>query len=523
MKNSFFLQKLCLLACLLCWLPNTAGAVLIKEKHTMLFAPENPDAPISRTYLNGSGSTQQGGTSNKNWRQGRRQKPEQVSGQKTTGDVVISFQDFQNHLAVGQNRISRMVTLTGGGTISMNVGAEGLATGEVWTLPDLSPAAYPLPQGRTLNFNSLAVTSTPNYEFFTSEDVETGVVTNPAAAYDLDGEFIQYLDFFVSEFEGETFGTLDNLGYDRDGEIIGIYATATPIPLSLETLDLEVEVIGIPCDLLSDGCGSGTANAETFDLQQDFTVVASGTLNTYDGESSEGIKLRNTDIVTTRDNNGNVVSTQTYRYLLWYTKDGHFVKATLATSAPWTGTTSIIDIEYQKLVSAVLPVEWLAVNAEVVKNSEVKVNWSTATESQNERFVVERSTDGQRFFSIAGLAAAGDSQTRQDYTHTDVAPVEGFNYYRIQQQDFDGLDTYSDVVSALITRTAGDEELVVLYPNPGRNEVFFSRPADYELLTIDGKVLAQGRAEQQLNVADLPAGTYLVRIDGGKTHRWVKR
>ena len=179
--------------------------------------------------------------------------------------------------------------------------------------------------------------------------------------------------------------------------------------------------------------------------------------------------------------------------------------------------------EYQKLSASPLPVEWLAVSAEVIKNREVKVNWSTATESQNERFVVERSTDGNRFIPIGSLDAVGNSNERQDYTYTDEAPLEGFNYYRIQQQDVDGRYTYSSMVSALVTRTAGDEKLVVLYPNPGRDEVFFSQPADYQLLTIDGQLLAEGRAEQQLNVSGLPAGTYLVRIDGGEVYHWVKR
>jgi hypothetical protein len=73
----------------------------------------------------------------------------------------------------------------------MDVGTEGLATGQVWNLPNLSPAAYPL--GQTTTYSSVAVTSTPNYESFTSEDVETGVVTNPAAAYEISSGFYQIL------------------------------------------------------------------------------------------------------------------------------------------------------------------------------------------------------------------------------------------------------------------------------------------------------------------------------------------
>ena len=510
MKNSIVALKLCLVCLLMLGAAHSAHAIVVQCSNEMyLFAP--PGGPISRTYPNTSHLR------NSNWRQ---KKVGNHPPQKTLTDVVISYQDFQSHLAVGQDRIVRIVDPSSG-VLFMDVGVEGLATGEVWNMPDLSPTAFP--GGQTVTYSSVVVTSAPNYESFTSEDPETGVVTNPAAAYQLGSGFYQFLDFFVSEFEGETTGTLDNLGYFRNNNVYSFYATLTPIPLSLNTLDLEVSILGDYCAFFENGCETGNPNEETFDLNQTFEVVASGTLNTYDGESSEGIKLRNTDVFTFYDNNGQVIEERTFRYLLWYTKAGHFFKVSLSQGAPWTGTTDLAYVEYQKLSASPLPVEWLAVSAEVIKNREVKVNWSTATESQNERFVVERSTDGNRFTPIGSLDAIGNSNERQDYTYTDEAPLEGFNYYRIQQQDVDGRYTYSSMVSALVTRTAGDKKLIVLYPNPGRDEVFFSQPADYQLLTVDGQLLAEGRAEQQLNVSGLPAGTYLVRIDGGEVYRWVKR
>lgn len=508
MKNSLFVLKLCLVCLLMLSAANSAHAIVVQSSsQRYVFAP---DDPVLRTYNNPHTAHLR----KSNWRQRETGKP---SSQKSTTDVVISYQDFQNHLAVGQDRIVRIVD-PNNGNVTMNVGADGGATDEVWNMPDLS--AYPSLQ--TVGHMSVPVTSAPNFDSFTSED-ENGNITNPAAAYLLSTGSYQFLDFFVSEFEGEQSGTLSNLGYATTDDIYSFFIPQSPVPLSLNALNLDVELIGEFCIFFPGGCETGNADEETFNLNQTFEIVASGIMNTYDGESSPGIKLQSTLLYTFFDNNGQEISTRTLRYVLWYTKAGHFVRAGLADGAPWTGSTDFVFFEYQKLASSVLPVEWLAVSAEVIKNREVKVNWSTATESQNERFVVERSADGNRFIPIGRLDAADDSDERQDYTYTDGAPLEGFNYYRIKQQDVDGSYSYSSIVSALVTRTAADEEIVVLYPNPGRDEVFFSQPADYQLLSVNGQLLAEGRAEQQLNVSALPAGTYLVRIDGGKVFRWVKR
>lgn len=509
MKNSRFVLRLCFACLLIMGTTHSVHAIVVQASpQRYVFAP---DDPISRTYSNKSNVPQPG---KRNWRRkGSGNPPINKSAA-----VEITYDDFLGHLALGQNRLARLLIFSSG-TIAMNVGADGGATGEVWDMPDLG--VYQNLQ--TVTHTSVPVTSAPNFEAFTSED-DNGNVTNPAAAYLLSTGIYQFLDFFVSEFEGEQSGTLSNLGYATDtDDIYSFFMPQSPIPLSLNALDLDVELIGEFCAFFPDGCETGNADEETFNLNQTFEIVASGTMNTYDGESSPGIKVQSTLVYTFFDSNGEEISTRTLRYVLWYTEAGHFVRAGLADGAPWTGSTNFDFFEYQKIAAAALPVEWLDISTEVIDAKAVKVNWSTATETQSESFVVESSVDGQTFAPLGTLAAAGESDQRRDYTYTDTDPQQGFNYYRIQQRDFDGSSSYSSIVSALITTTANDEEVVVLYPNPGRNEVYFSQPVNYELLTVSGQLLAAGRAESQLDVSSLPAGTYLVRIDAGEVFRWIKR
>ena len=176
MKNSIVALKLCLVCLLMLGAAHSAHAIVVQcSPARYVFAP--PGGPISRTYPNTSHLR------NSNWRQ---KKVGNHPPQKTLTDVVISYQDFQSHLAVGQDRIVRIVDPSSG-VLFMDVGVEGLATGEVWNMPDLSPTAFPA--GQTVTYSSVVVTSAPNYESFTSEDPETGVVTNPAAAYQLGSGF----------------------------------------------------------------------------------------------------------------------------------------------------------------------------------------------------------------------------------------------------------------------------------------------------------------------------------------------
>ena len=84
-----------------------------------------------------------------------------------------------------------------------------------------------------------------------------------------------------------------------------------------------------------------------------------------------------------------------------------------------------------------MPVELLSFTAEC---SEAKVNleWATATENNNDYFVVEKSADAKTFYEVAQVKGAGNSSTIKQYSFTDRDPLQGKSYYRLSQTDFDG-------------------------------------------------------------------------------------
>jgi hypothetical protein len=93
-----------------------------------------------------------------------------------------------------------------------------------------------------------------------------------------------------------------------------------------------------------------------------------------------------------------------------------------------------------------LPVEFLDVNAKV-DNDHVNVSWSTASETNNNYFTVERSADGINFEPLGNVKGAGNSNTVLLYGYIDDNPVKGVSYYRIKQTDFNGNFKYSKTVT----------------------------------------------------------------------------
>lgn len=119
-----------------------------------------------------------------------------------------------------------------------------------------------------------------------------------------------------------------------------------------------------------------------------------------------------------------------------------------------------------------LPIELLAFDA-TAADDRVRLRWSTATESSNAWFIVERSTDALRFEPIATLPGAGDSFIRRDYVFDDVLPHRGASYYRLRQIDTDGSGTLSGSVAvwmaggALVASWDGDVFRMAGLPSEG--------------------------------------------------------
>ena len=85
----------------------------------------------------------------------------------------------------------------------------------------------------------------------------------------------------------------------------------------------------------------------------------------------------------------------------------------------------------------VLPIELLDFEARVDRGI-VYIDWSTASESNNDFFKIQRSQDGNTWEGVGEIKGAGNSTSRLSYTMEDREPYFGVSYYRLSQTDFDG-------------------------------------------------------------------------------------
>ncbi|KXX71325.1 T9SS type A sorting domain-containing protein [Flammeovirga sp. SJP92] len=175
-----------------------------------------------------------------------------------------------------------------------------------------------------------------------------------------------------------------------------------------------------------------------------------------------------------------------------------------------------------------LPVELISFNA-FTEETEVKLEWSTASELNNDQFEIQRSIDGKTWSALGIVDGAGNSNIRLDYEYIDMNPVMNqISYYRLIQTDFDGTETIFDPVEVFMQ---GEEAVadVTVYPNPVQdgkiNLLLKSWKGDVEIglfTTLGYKVLSDqwsyGDSQlKQIQLDKLPRGVYLLRLKSGKT------
>ncbi len=239
-------------------------------------------------------------------------------------------------------------------------------------------------------------------------------------------------------------GTLDNLGdktlptpavnwFMLQGEFGSIATTATmnPIPNTKQTLYY-----------LDD------KNKKTADLHTN-----TGDSLSY-GES--GIQLERVGDAVIQTENQNLAAT------FYYVPEYH--------TAAWGDsvadyTRHPLQIVVMPRTNTVIPVELAAFSAKS-HQGKVILNWSTASETNNYGFDVERkagqSGDWQKIAFVKGNGTTTISHT---YTCSDENPAPGSNSYRLRQIDSDGICTYSKTVTLRISLPQA-LQLEQNYPNP---------------------------------------------------------
>lgn len=153
-------------------------------------------------------------------------------------------------------------------------------------------------------------------------------------------------------------------------------------------------------------------------------------------------------------------------------------------------------------------------NAEAVKDK-VKLNWFTVTESNNDYFSVERSTDGINWNLVKTLKGAINSATILNYECFDEQPVTGTLYYRLKQTDLDGKFSYS--ATKRVKFTTGDNIFMYPVPNTGNTINFkgIQQPQSVLLHVYDvagNSVYSTALTSNSVTLPIIKPGTYTISL-----------
>ncbi|HNP47652.1 MAG TPA: T9SS type A sorting domain-containing protein [Bacteroidia bacterium] len=175
-----------------------------------------------------------------------------------------------------------------------------------------------------------------------------------------------------------------------------------------------------------------------------------------------------------------------------------------------------------------LPVELLYFTAEKNGKSSVLCSWATSSEINNDYFEVYAARERAGVYGyerIGFVPGHGNTTQQSNYSIVDDKPVQGKNYYKLRQVDFDGQSRESEAVVVLFN-SAKTFELIAASPNP-----FVSDPELYIQTNEAGKMMVQvensvgqviyhddlflSRGSRTLELplsADLSSGVYFVHL-----------
>lgn len=232
---------------------------------------------------------------------------------------------------------------------------------------------------------------------------------------------------------------------------------ADPDTYSLFSLTVTTPDAAVFQELIFDGPGSNTyvgVLVEADNLVEIVPEILAGlTLTTYQGATPNATRT-GADVNIAQFGVGN-------RYLLEYEEMSAFdrIEVRLSTSLiPSALNTLRVYGAYHS--NGPLPVELVELTINHGQNDQVILKWVTASELNNDFFMVQRSQDGVNYHDLAFIPGQGTTSSITYYEYLDGQPDPGHNYYRLAQYDYDGEVNFTHGIHLYMPFG------IEVYPNP---------------------------------------------------------
>ena len=169
--------------------------------------------------------------------------------------------------------------------------------------------------------------------------------------------------------------------------------------------------------------------------------------------------------------------------------------------------------------AAILPVELLSFKATKLGGCDAQVLWASGEESNLNYYQLEASTDGKSFSEVGKIQKNKGRNSKYEQTTQLNAAKSNYTYYRLKMVDTDKSIKYSEIISVNNDCAKKNKSTLLITPNPTNNTIqvkeFNSKGIMYIYDMVGRLVLTAAISEdgnQQINVADLTSGTYLVQV-----------
>lgn len=170
------------------------------------------------------------------------------------------------------------------------------------------------------------------------------------------------------------------------------------------------------------------------------------------------------------------------------------------------------------------PIKLIAFHGESRNNGNLLL-WTTASETENDFFKIQRSTNGNSWQTMGQVKGAGNSLEELNYQFLDSSVSTGGFYYRLQAVDYNGVHESSDAI--FLDRENAEVFDFNVYPSPMQDYLILSiasevESAEVQILDISGKKVFQSSISKtdsgntlQINTSNLPSGIYVVHVSAG--------
>jgi hypothetical protein len=206
------------------------------------------------------------------------------------------------------------------------------------------------------------------------------------------------------------------------------------------------------------------------------------------------------------------------------------IEIRLTRTSTSNGQNTTIKVDNAQIYGGALPVQMVSFTA-ASNRLDASLRWSTATETNNYGFEIERRNVGASEWSKVGFVrGAGTSTSPRDYSYVDAGLAPGRYAYRVKQIDSDGSSAYAGNAEVEVGVASKVLALEPNYPNPFNpsTQIQFTVPENghvtlkvynmvgQEVATLFNQVAEAGRIQQvSFDASQLPTGMYFSRLEYG--------